>query len=49
MNQSFYIFLTNLCSFNRTKEDGEEYEKRVEVMVEQANKIEIHGQKVQGK
>lgn len=32
-----------------TKEDGEEYEKRVEVMVEQANKIEVHGQKVQGK
>jgi len=32
-----------------TKEDGEEYEKRVEVMVEQANKIEVYGQKVQGK
>jgi len=32
-----------------TKDDGLEYEKRVEVMVEQANKIEIHGKKVQGK
>ena len=32
-----------------TKEDGEEYEKRVEVMVDQANQIEVHGQKVQGK
>jgi len=32
-----------------TQEDGQEYEKRVEVMVEQANKIEVHGQNVQGK
>ena len=32
-----------------TKEDAEEYEKRVEVMVEQANAIEIHGQALKGK
>jgi len=32
-----------------TKDDGEEYEKRVQVMVDQANKIVIHGQNVQGK
>jgi putative endopeptidase len=32
-----------------TEEDGIEYEKRVEVMVEQANSYEVHGQKVKGK
>jgi len=32
-----------------TEEDAEEYEKRVEVMVEQANAIEIHGQNLKGK
>ena len=32
-----------------SKEDGEEYEKRVEVMVEQASEFEVHGQKVKGK
>jgi len=31
-----------------TKEDAEEYEKRVAVMVEQANAVEIHGQKLKG-
>lgn len=29
-----------------TEEDGKEYEARVEVMVEQANKFEVHGQTV---
>ena len=29
-----------------TEEDGKEYEARVEVMVEQANKFEVHGQAV---
>jgi len=32
-----------------TEEDSEEYEKRVEVMVEQANAIEVHGQSLKGK
>ena len=32
-----------------TEEDGKEYEKRVEVMVEQANNYQVHGQNVQGK
>lgn len=32
-----------------TEEDGKEYEARVEVMVEQANKFEVHGQTVKGK
>ena len=32
-----------------TTEDKEEYEKRVQVMVDQANLFEIEGQKVQGK
>jgi len=32
-----------------TKDDADEYEKRVEVMVEQANAYEVHGQNVQGK
>lgn len=32
-----------------TEEDGKEYEKRVEVMVEQANNFEVHGQSVKGK
>lgn len=32
-----------------TKDDAEEYEKRVEVMVEQANAVEIHGQNLKGK
>jgi len=32
-----------------TEEDAKEYEKRVDVMVEQANKYEVHGQFVQGK
>jgi predicted metalloendopeptidase len=29
-----------------TEEDGKEYEARVEVMVEQASKFEVHGQTV---
>jgi len=29
-----------------TEEDGQEYEKRVEVMVKQANEYEVHGQAV---
>ena len=29
-----------------TEEDGKEYESRVEVMVEQANKFQVHGQTV---
>ena len=32
-----------------TKEDAEEYEKRVEVMVNQANAYEVHGQNLKGK
>jgi len=32
-----------------TTGDGEEYERRVEVMVEQANSFQVHGQSVQGK
>ena len=32
-----------------TEEDGKEYERRVEVMVEQANEYEVHGQHVKGK
>lgn len=32
-----------------TKADGDEYEKRVEVMVKQANAFQVHGQSVQGK
>ena len=32
-----------------TEEDAKEYEQRVDVMVEQANKYEVHGQFVQGK
>jgi putative endopeptidase len=32
-----------------TDEDGKEYDRRVQVMVEQANSYEVHGQKVQGK
>lgn len=32
-----------------TKDDAEEYEKRVDVMVEQANAVEIHGQNLKGK
>jgi len=32
-----------------TEDDAEEYEKRVEVMVDQANKFEVHGKSVQGK
>ena len=32
-----------------TEDDGKEYEKRVEVMVEQANSFEVHGQAVKGK
>ena len=32
-----------------TEDDAEEYEKRVEVMVDQANKYEVYGQFVQGK
>jgi len=32
-----------------TVADGEEYERRVEVMVNQANEYKVHGQKVQGK
>ena len=32
-----------------TQEDAEEYEKRVEVMVEQANAVEVHGQNLKGK
>jgi putative endopeptidase len=32
-----------------TESDSKEYEKRVEVMVKQANNFEVHGQKVQGK
>lgn len=32
-----------------TAEDAEEYEKRVEVMVEQANAFQVHGASVQGK
>ena len=32
-----------------TKEDGEEYERRVEVMVNQANEFQVHGQAVKGK
>ena len=32
-----------------TKEDAEEYEKRVEVMVDQANAYEVHGQNLKGK
>jgi len=31
-----------------TKEDGEEYMKRVEVMVRQANAVEVYGQSVKG-
>ena len=31
-----------------TKEDGEEYERRVDVMVQQANKFEVHGVHVKG-
>ena len=32
-----------------SEEDGKEYEARVDVMVQQANNYEVHGQKVQGK
>jgi len=32
-----------------TEDDGKEYERRVEVMVEQANNFEVHGQAVKGK
>jgi putative endopeptidase len=32
-----------------TKEDGEEYERRANVMLEQANAFEVYDQKVQGK
>lgn len=32
-----------------TKEDADEYEKRVEVMVEQANAYQVHGQSLKGK
>jgi putative endopeptidase len=32
-----------------TEEDGKEYESRTQVMVEQANSYDVHGQKVQGK
>ncbi|KAL3941577.1 MAG: hypothetical protein SGBAC_004079 [Bacillariaceae sp.] len=32
-----------------TESDSKEYEERVDVMVEQANNFEVHGQKVQGK
>jgi putative endopeptidase len=32
-----------------TENDAEEYEKRVEVMVEQANNFEVYGKNVQGK
>lgn len=32
-----------------TAADGDEYEKRVEVMVKQANDFKVHGQSVQGK
>lgn len=31
-----------------TKEDGEEYDKRVAVMVRQANAVQVHGQSVKG-
>jgi putative endopeptidase len=31
-----------------TEEDSKEYEARVKVMVEQANRFDVHGQKVQG-
>ena len=31
-----------------TEDDAKEYEKRKEVMVEQANSYDVHGQKVQG-
>jgi len=32
-----------------TEDDGKEYERRVEVMVEQASSFEVHGQAVKGK
>eukprot|EP00978_Attheya_sp_CCMP212_P018763 scaffold51832_cov57-Attheya_sp.AAC.8 len=32
-----------------TEADGKEYDKRVDVMVEQANSFQVHGQSVQGK
>ena len=32
-----------------TKADGEEYERRVDVCVEQANSFQVYGQNVQGK
>lgn len=32
-----------------TKEDADEYERRVEVMVEQANAYQVHGQSLKGK
>jgi putative endopeptidase len=32
-----------------TEADGKEYDNRVEVMVEQANSFQVHGQSVQGK
>jgi putative endopeptidase len=32
-----------------TESDGKEYEKRVDVMVDQANSFQVHGQSVQGK
>jgi putative endopeptidase len=32
-----------------TESDSKEYESRVEVMVDQANQFEVHGQRVQGK
>jgi len=32
-----------------TKEDGEEYERRVEVMVRQVNAVQVYGQNVKGK
>mmetsp|Transcript_1521 Transcript_1521/g.2317 ORF Transcript_1521/g.2317 Transcript_1521/m.2317 type:complete len:715 (+) Transcript_1521:42-2186(+) len=32
-----------------TKDDADEYEKRVEVMVKQADSVEIHGQNLKGK
>ena len=32
-----------------TEEDASEYESRVDVMVQQVNKFEVHGQAVKGK
>lgn len=45
MNSSIRTMAGNMVDW-WTEGDGQEYEKRVEVMVKQANEYEVHGQAV---